>query len=217
MKAFVSWSGGKDASLSFYRAMQNEDVEVACLLNMISEDGGHSRTHGISSGLLQVQADALGIPIIQPKTSWQEYEKEYKAVISGLKNKGIQIGIFGDIDVQEHREWVERVCNETGIRPVIPLWKEDREALLKEFIRTGFKAVVVATKAEFLDKEWLGRGIDAKFIEELKAEDHVDLCGENGEYHTFVYNGPIFKKCIDFISGEKVLKDGHWFLKIRKT
>lgn len=216
MNTFVSWSGGKEASLSFYRAMHNKDVEVSCLLNMVAEDGEHSRTHGIGSGLLRLQADALGIPIIQRKTSWQTYENEFKAAISGFKNEDIRTGIFGDIDIQEHRDWVERVCNEIGISPLLPLWKAEREALLKEFIRAGFKAIVVATKAEFLNKAWLGRRIDEGFIEELKAEGHVDLCGENGEYHTFVYDGPIFKKTVDFVSGEKVLKDGHWFLEIRE-
>ncbi len=214
MKTFVSWSGGKEASLSFYRATQNKDFEVSYLLNMIAEDGEHSRTHGIGSMLLQLQADALGIPIIQQKTSWQTYEKKFKEAISSFKNKNILTGIFGDIDFQEHRDWVERVCNETGIRPILPLWKEEREVLLKEFILSGFKAIVVATKAEILDKDWLGRSIDERFIEELKAVDNIDLCGENGEYHTFVYDGPIFKKPVEFISGEKVLRDKHWFLKI---
>jgi len=214
MKAFISWSGGKEASLSFYRAMQNKGIEVSCLLNMIAEDGEHSRTHGIGSMLLKLQADALGIPIIQRKTSWQTYEKEFKEAISNLKNENILTGIFGDIDVQEHRDWVERVCNETGIRPILPLWKQEREVLLKEFILSGFKAIVVATKAEILHKDWLGRRIDERFIEELKVLDNIDLCGENGEYHTFVYDGPIFNKPVDFISEKKVLRDKHWFLEI---
>jgi diphthine-ammonia ligase len=217
VKTFISWSGGKEASLSFYRAIQNRDIEVACLLNMMAEDGEHSRTHGIGSGWLRLQADALGIPIIQRKTSWQTYEKEFKAAVSGFKTEDIRTGIFGDIDVQEHRDWVERICHETGIRPILPLWKEERESLLKEFIRAGFKAVVVATRAESLDRAWLGRSIDEGFIEELKAMDHIDFCGENGEYHTFVYDGPIFRKPVEFTSGEKVLRDGHWFLEIRKN
>jgi len=216
MKTFVSWSGGKEASLSFYRAIQNRDIEVSCLLNMMAEDGERSRTHGICSGWLRLQADAMGIPIIQRKTSWQTYEKEFKAAVSSFRTEDIRTGIFGDIDVQEHRDWVERVCHETGIRPILPLWKEERESLLKEFIRAGFKAVVVATRAEFLDREWLGRSIDESFIEELKAMDHIDLCGENGEYHTFVYDGPIFRRSVEFTSGEKVLRDKHWFLEIRK-
>lgn len=214
MKAFISWSGGKEASLSFYRAIQNKGVEVSYLLNMIAEDGAHSRTHGIGSRLLQLQADALGIPIIQRKTSWQTYEKEFKEAISSFKNENILTGIFGDIDFQEHKDWVERVCNEKGISPILPLWKEKREVLLNEFILSGFKAIVVATKAEILDQDWLGRSIDGGFIEELKALDNIDLCGENGEYHTFVYDGPIFKKPVEFISGKKVLRDKHWFLEI---
>ncbi|KPK41544.1 MAG: ATP pyrophosphatase, partial [Omnitrophica WOR_2 bacterium SM23_29] len=112
--------------------------------------------------------------------------------------------------------WVERVCGEIEIEPILPLWKGEREDLLKEFIRVGFKAIVVATNADFLGQEWLGRQINEEFIEDLKAlRIEVDLCGEKGEYHTFVYDGPIFKKSIDFSIGKKILKDKHWFLNLK--
>jgi diphthine-ammonia ligase len=214
MKAFVSWSGGKETSLSCYEVMQNQDVKVAYLLNMISEDGKYSRSHGIGSDLLRAQAEAIGIPIVQIKTTWKTYEEEFKRAVSDLEKDGIEAGVFGDIDLQEHRDWVERVCKETGIRPILPLWKEEREKLLKEFIQVGFKAIVAATNADFLGEEWLGREINGEFIEGLKAIGDVDLCGERGEYHTFVYDGPIFKKSVEFIIGKKVLKDKHWFLEL---
>jgi len=214
VKAFVSWSGGKETSLSYYRVMQEQHIEVAYLLNMASEDGKHSRSHGISSSLLRLQAEAIAIPIVQRKTTWKNYEEEFKKSLLGFKREGIRAGVFGDIDLEEHRNWVEKLCREIGIMPILPLWKEKREELLDEFIREGFKAIVVATQAHLLGKEWLGREINEKFVEDLKALGNIDLCGEKGEYHTFVYDGPIFRKSIKFTDGEKVLKDNHWFLEL---
>lgn len=213
MKAFVSWSGGKETSLACYRAMQ-KNFGIRYLLNMVSEDGEYSRSHGIGADLLRAQAEAIGSPIVQRKTTWNTYEEEFKKAALDLKKEGIEAGVFGDIDVQEHRDWVERVCNEVGINALLPLWKGERVELLKEFIQTGFKAIIVATNSDFLGKEWLGREINGEFIEGLKAIGDVDLCGERGEYHTFVYDGPIFKKSVEFIIGKKVLKDKHWFLEL---
>ena len=212
MKAFVSWSGGKETSLSCYKVMQNQDVKVAYLLNMTSEDGKYSRSHGIGSDLLRAQSEAIEIPIVQRKTSWKTYEEEFKRAVSDLKKDGIEAGVFGDIDIQEHRDWVERLCREIGIKPLFPLWKEKTEELLKEFIQTGFKAIIVSTNPDLLGKEWLGREINGEFIEGLKTLGDIDLCGEKGEYHTFVYDGPIFRKPVKFIVGEKIFRDKHWFL-----
>ncbi|GLI53740.1 diphthine--ammonia ligase [Thermodesulfovibrio yellowstonii] len=215
LKSFISWSGGKDSSLACYRAM-TKGVQVVCLVNMLSEDGIYSRSHGIGSELLRLQAEAIGIPIIQRKTTWESYEKEFKNTILQLKKEDIKAGVFGDIDLQEHRDWVERVCRETGIKVILPLWNEEREKLLKEFIDLGFKAIVCSTNSEFLGKEWLGRQIDDDFIKDLKDLGNIDICGEKGEYHTFVYDGPIFKKAVKFRMVDRVIKDGKWFLKIER-
>ncbi|HEA46884.1 MAG TPA: diphthine--ammonia ligase, partial [bacterium] len=169
---------------------------------------------GLDSSLLRAQSDAMGVPIIQRKTTWENYEAVFKEAVSELRKEGIEIGIFGDIDMQEHRDWVERVCKEVKIKPLLPLWKEDREKLLKEFIRTGFKAIVVATKADLLGKEWLGRQIDEEFIKDLKRLGNIDLCGEKGEYHTFVFDGPIFKRPVKFAVNRKIFRDRHWFLEV---
>jgi len=215
VKVFISWSGGKETSLSCYRVMQIQNIKVTHLLNMVSEDGKHSRSHGVNSAILKLQAEAMEIPLVQRKTSWETYEKEFKKAILDLKKEGIQAGVFGDIDLQEHRDWVERVCKEIEIEPILPLWKGKREDLFKEFIRLGFKAIVVATNADFLGQEWLGRQINEGFIEDLSALKNIDLCGESGEYHTFVYDGPIFKKSIVFTIGKKILEDKHWFLNLK--
>lgn len=215
VKAFCCWSGGKDGCLSLHRALKK--FEIVHLVNMLSEDGKHSRTHGISSNLLKLQADSIGIPIIQRKTTWKNYEQEFKKVISEFKKENVSYGIFGDIDLQEHRDWVERVCKETGINPVLPLWKEEREKLISEFIQSGFKAIIVATNSKFLGKEWLSKEMNKKFAEDLKKLGNIDLCGEAGEYHTFVFNGPIFKKPLKITKGKKVFRDDHWFYRIKAS
>jgi len=172
MKAFISWSGGKESCLSCYEAMQSKDIEVSYLLNMISEDGRRSRSHGISVGLLRLQSEAMGIPILQIRSSWEDYEKRFKRAVLELKEKGIEAGIFGDIDLEQHRAWVERVCKEMGIKAILPLWGREREDILKEFINLGFEAIVVATS---FDKNWLGRKIDKKFLQELETLEEIDL------------------------------------------
>lgn len=213
IKAFCCWSGGKESALSLYK-LRKSGINIFYLVNMVSVDGKRSRSHGVSSDLLTLQAEAMGVPIIQRKTTWQSYEREFKKAVLKLKKEGVEKGVFGDIDLREHRDWVKRVCNEIDIKPILPLWKLKREELLKEFIRVGFKAVVVTTQANLLSKEWLGRKIDERFITDLKALGNIDLCGEKGEYHTFVFDGPIFKNPIKFIAGGKIFKDKHWFLEI---
>lgn len=213
INAFCSWSGGKESALSFYRAQRN-GVLITGLINMLSEDGKHSRSHGLNPELLKQQGLSAKVPILQRKTTWEGYEKKFKKAILKLKEKSIIAGVFGDIDIQEHRDWIERICKETEIEPILPLWGENREDLLLEFIEAGFKAIVVTVNSEFLDEGWLGRGIDKKFISDLEKTSHVDLCGEKGEYHTFVYDGPIFQSPIEFTIGKRILKNKHWFLEL---
>ena len=215
MKAFCCWSGGKESALSLYRA-KNEGIEITYLLNMLSEDGEYSRSHRIRKDCLRGQSEAIRIPIIQRKTSWENYEREFKSAVLELKENGLEAGVFGDVDLQEHRDWVERVCKDLGVKPILPLWKEKREKIIKDFIEANFKAIVIVTQANLLGKEWLGKKIDEEFIDNLKSLTNVDLCGEKGEYHTFVYDGPIFEKQVKFAVGKSVFKDEHWFLEVLK-
>ncbi|MDA3834217.1 MAG: diphthine--ammonia ligase [Spirochaetales bacterium] len=192
VKAFVSWSGGKDAALSYYRAMG--DFHVTHLLNMVAEDGEISRSHGIRTSVLRLQAEAMDLAIVQPSSSWETYEAEFKKTLSGLKGRGVEAGIFGDIDLDAHREWVERVSKESGMEAVLPLWAEkNRENLIEELIEAGFETIVVATKKDVLGPEWLERRIDYDFVRDISKIKGVDISGEGGEYHTFVVSGPIFK------------------------
>jgi len=215
VKAFCCWSGGKESALSLYRA-KNEGIEITYLLNMLSEDGEYSRSHRIRKDCLRGQSEAIRIPIIQRKTSWENYESEFKSAVLELKENGLEAGVFGDVDLQEHRDWVERVCKDLGVKPILPLWKEKREKIIKDFIEANFKAIVIVTQANLLGKEWLGKKIDEEFIDNLKSLTNVDLCGEKGEYHTFVYDGPIFEKQVKFAVGKSVFKDEHWFLEVLK-
>ncbi|MCK4468240.1 MAG: hypothetical protein KAU60_07795, partial [Desulfobacterales bacterium] len=156
LKAFVSWSGGKDAALSYYRVMK--DFHVTHILNMVAENGEISRSHGIRTSVLRLQAEAMDLAIVQPRSSWETYEAEFKKALSDLKDKGVEAGIFGDIDLEEHREWVERVSRESGMEAVLPLWGEKKRGnLIEELIETGFEAVVVASRKDLLRQEWLGR------------------------------------------------------------
>lgn len=214
MKAFCCWSGGKESALSYYRSKKEKKIEISCLLNMVNKNGKHSRTHRISSALLKAQAKAIGVPLIQRKTTWKNYETEFKKAVTEFKNAGIETGIFGDIDLKEHRDWVERVCKDIGIKPLLPLWKEKREKLLTEFIQEDFKTIIVTTKTQMLNKDWLGRNIDQQFLADLKKIKTVDLCGEKGEYHTFVFDGPIFKNAVNFVTGKKHIKGDYCFLEI---
>ncbi|MBN2406960.1 MAG: diphthine--ammonia ligase [Elusimicrobia bacterium] len=213
-KAFCCLSGGKDSIMSFYRAVKS-GVDVKCFLNMATEDGLRSRSHGLSSCCLSAQAGAIGLPLVRGRASWDGYEAEFKKIISGMKDRGLNTGIFGDIDLDVHREWVERVCAETGIKPVLPLWLMKRDELMKEFVDSGFEAVVCSLNTDMMGEEWLGRRVDAGFVKELTARGDIDLCGEKGEYHTFVYNGPVFKRPLKLDIGEKRPRKNGVFLEIR--
>ena len=211
MKVFSSWSGGKDCSLACYKAKE-AGFEVSHLLNFLAEDGKRERAHGTRPFLLRLQAAAMEIPIVQVNASWEGYETKFKAAVQELKRERVEGGIFGDIDLLEHRAWIERVCNDIEIEPILPLWGHDPEDLLLEFIDAGFEAFVVATR---VNEEWLGQKIDRAFIHELKELDfHVS--GESGEYHTFVTNGPLFKRRIKISKAERVHMGDNWILDIKE-
>ena len=215
-QVFTSWSGGKDSCFACYRAIVS-GLKVRYLANMITEDAKRSWTHGQSPELLQVQAKAIGIPLVQRQTSMANYETEFKDTLLTLKQTGISGGVFGDIDLEEHRQWIERVCHEVDITPHLPLWGQSQDKIMRDFIDLGFEAVVVVTKSDLLGEEWLGRKVDLDFIkhlDELREMKDITLCGEAGEYHTFVIDGPLFNQRIEILETNKVLRDEHWFLEI---
>jgi diphthine-ammonia ligase len=216
-KVFASWSGGKDGCLALYRAKSREGMDVRYLANMVTEDGRRSRSHGISAAVIKKQAGALGIPIVQHPTTSDTYRDVFVKMLKDFKQEGIEGGVFGDIDFNAHREWIEKVCAEAGITPHLPLWLESQKKLVKEFIDAGFQAVVVAVKADILGEEVLGQTVDRKFLAYLAGLDKgITPCGEAGEYHTLVIDGPLFQKRLEITESEKVTRGDHHFLEILK-
>ncbi|MCU0846860.1 MAG: diphthine--ammonia ligase [Spirochaetes bacterium] len=217
MHLAVSWSGGKDSMLACHDAIR-AGHDVTCLLNLISKGSLRCCFHGLDNGLIRDQAGAVGIPLLLKEMSegMNDYEREFKEVLSGLKDTGIDGVVFGDIYLDEHREWVERVCGDAGLAALEPLWGMEAGKTVGEFIARGFKAVVVSCREE-LGEDFVGRTVDGEMIEELKAKN-ICPCGENGEYHTLVVDGPIFKRRIDILEVRSELRDGfwrHWFLDIK--
>lgn len=210
-----SWSGGKDICLACYEAI-SEGFDVSHLLNFVTKDARRSMSHGLSSKLIYAQSQAVEIPIVQRRTTWETYEQEFKGAILELKQTGVKGMVFGDIDLQVHKDWIDRVCRELDIKPYLPLWGKDPEQILNDFIDSGFEAIVVSAKADLFDKEWLGRKIDRNFVRDLRNKSGIHLCGELGEYHTFVTDGPMFKRQIRILSSQKTSRNGYWFLDVLK-
>ena len=218
-QVFTSWSGGKDSCFACYRATIN-GLKVRYLANMITDDGKRSWSHGQSPELLQAQSQAIGIPLVQHRTTREDYEAEFKNMLRTFKEEGIDGGVFGDIDFNEHREWIERVCQAVDITPHLPLWGESQDKILRDFINLGFETIIVVTKPDLLGEEWLGRKVDLDFLKHLdKLRETKDItpCGESGEYHTFVIDGPLFKQRIEITETRKVFRDERWFLEILST
>ena len=212
----ASWSGGKDSCFAYWKAI-SQGLKVGYLLNFINKDSTRAMSHGLDHKLIALQAQAMELPIIQQRVTWETYEAGFKAALEELKLKDITGLITGDINLQEHKDWIDRVCGEVGVEAVLPLWQMDTSQLLTDFIDAGFKAIVVSVKAEFSGKELLGRQVDSKFVAELGQLAQrlgIDPCGESGEFHTFVYDGPPFKKPIRIGRTVPVARDGRWFLDI---
>jgi diphthine-ammonia ligase len=213
-KVFASWSGGKDCCLALYRA-KAAGMNVRYLANMVTEDGKRSCSHGISAAIIKTQAEALGIPIAQRPTTSETYKGVFIKLLHDFKREGIEGGVFGDIDFVPHREWIEKICGVAAITPHLPLWQEDQAKLMEEFIAAGFTAVVVAVKADLLGKEVLGRIIDRKFLAYIAGLNKgITPCGEAGEFHTLVIDGPLFNKRLEITESEKVSRGDHHFLEI---
>jgi len=213
----ASWSGGKDSCLALYRA-QKQGYKIKNIVNFISKKYKRGCFHGIEADLLKLQSELIGIPLVQKEVTddMKEYEREFKEAISSIKDA--EAMVFGDIYLDEHKDWVDRVCDDVGMAAIEPLWQEPPERLIEEFISSGFKSVVVSAQADKFDKEFVGRIVDRDLLDELKSRN-ICPCGENGEFHTLVIDGPIFKRKIEIVESEPVFKEGfwkYWFLDIKK-
>ncbi len=208
----VSWSGGKDSCMALYKAIK-KGLNISHIVNFISENPKKVRFHGTDANLIGLQSQAMDIPLFQKGTSWEEYERDFKAGISELKLTGLKGMVFGDIYLDVHLQWVERVCAEIGIEALEPLWGMDTGALLTEFIELGFKSVIICAKAELIEQKWLGCIVDNEFMQYL-AQKGADPCGENGEYHTLVVDGPLFKRRLELLESHSYERDGYYLLEI---
>ena len=207
-KAIFNWSSGKDSALALYKVLQNTEFEITCLLTSISQEFQRISMHGVRVELLEQQAKSLGIPLeimqIPEMPTMEAYENVMNETLTKLKNQSVTHSIFGDILLEDLRKYREDQLAKIGFEAVFPLWKTPTNDLIQEFMSLGFKAIVVCVNERFLDKSFVGRVIDQDFINDLP--DNVDVCGENGEFHTFTFDGPIFSTPINFEIGEIVYR-----------
>ena len=212
-KNFVcSWSGGKDSCFATMQAIQ-QGYQPAVLLNVLNEAGKISRSHGIPAHILQQQANTIGLPIHLISSSWQDYESNFIAALEHLKSTyQLTHAVFGDIDLQPHRDWEEKVCNNVQLEAVLPLWQQDRKALVLQMLDAGIETIIVSCNS-VMGEPFLGKTLTPALIETIEALG-VDACGENGEFHTLVMNCPLFKNRIQVEFGEKLLHEGYWFLEM---
>lgn len=216
MKAACLWSGGKDSCLALWKA-RAQGLEICYLVNFLSAESGRTAFHRVRPDLIQLQSEALGIPLIQRETASGSYEQVYRGVMRELRAMGIEGLVTGDIDLAEGRAWVEGNCREFGLKAVMPLWSIAPDEVMGQFIEEGFQALVVCVKAQLFGADWLGREVDRQFVAslvEFGRKPGVHVCGENGEYHTLVTEGPPFRKRVSLTPGKKVWSDGYGFLEI---
>jgi uncharacterized protein (TIGR00290 family) len=208
-KLIFNWSGGKDSAMALYSLLQEGTYDVMCLLTTLSEPYDRISMHGVRSELLELQAAHTGIPLkklmLPLMPDMQIYEDSMRSTLEELITQGARAAAFGDIFLEDLRQYREEKLGQLGLKAVFPLWKRPTEELIREFIDAGFKTIVSCVDASKLDRSFAGRIIDHRFVDELP--EGVDPCGENGEFHTFVFDGPLFQKPVPFCKGEVVMKN----------
>jgi len=205
-KAVFNWSGGKDSAFCLYKVLQEQRYDIMCLLTTISLPYQRVSMHGVRVELLDIQAERIGLPLLKiqiPEMPTMEvYDNTMAAALLELKDKGVTTSIFGDIFLEDLRKYREDKLAELNLTGIFPLWKIPTDKLIRDFIDSGFKAITTCVNDKYLDKSFVGRLIDDDFLNDLP--DGIDPCGENGEYHSFVFNAPFFSKPIEFEKGEIV-------------
>ena len=201
MRCVVMWSGGKDSALAADRARRN-GAEIACLVNFYDEETGRVRFHATRTELIAAQAESIGVPLVQRGTTWPGFEPVFLETLDTLAREGIEGVVFGDIHLADVRAWYEVRVRAAGLAHVEPLWAEEPRDLLAEFVESGGRALVTCVEAEKLDESWLGRITDEAFVRDI-ASVPIDPCGENGEYHSFAFAGPLFRRPVPHAPGER--------------
>lgn len=203
-KFAASYSGGKDSALALYRALQ-AGMEPVAMITTYNTNMGRSWFHGIPRELLEQVAQSIGIPLILIPTEGQDYEEKFARELIKLRRQGAEACVFGDIDIPSHLKWGQDICREAGLEACFPLWQEPRRALVEEFVDSGFTARITVVDTARLSDRHLGRKLSREVMASIEAEG-ADVCGENGEYHSFVSDGPMFSRPVDFRFGEKQLR-----------
>ncbi|AIM59108.1 ATP-binding domain-containing protein [Cellulophaga lytica] len=207
-KTYFNWSSGKDSALALYKMQRSNAYKVDRLVTSVNSTFNRVSMHGLRLPLLEAQAKAIGLPLqtimLNADVSMSSYNEVMKTTMQGLITEGYTHAVFGDIFLEDLKKYREDKLKEVGVKGVFPLWKQDTKVLLKELVQLGFKAITVCVNAKLLDESFVGREVDESFFNDLP--ENVDPCGENGEFHTFVYDGPIFKQPVPFTVGEKVKK-----------
>ena len=212
-KVLFGWSGGKDSAMALREVLRGGKYEIAALLTTVTEDYDRISMHGVRRVLLEKQASNLGLALekvlISKSASNAEYERNMKLVLEKYRSLGVSSVVFGDIFLEDLRKYREDKLKEVDFKGIFPLWKRDTRKLAEEFISAGFRAVVTCVDSKVLDGNFAGREFDGSFLADLPAG--VDPCGENGEFHSFVYEGPIFREKIALSRGEVVLRDNRFY------
>jgi uncharacterized protein (TIGR00290 family) len=212
-KVIFSWSGGKDSVLALYELTKRGNYEVVTLLTTLSRDYDRTSIHGIRRILLEEQAQSLRFPLekvlISRNTSSEEYESKMQQTLEKYQARGVCSVVFGDIFLEDLRTYRENNLSKIGMKAIFPLWKINTTKLAYTFIDSGFKAVITCVDSNALDEIFVGRSFDEEFLSQLPTV--VDPCGENGEFHSFVYDGPIFQNSILHKIGEVVLREKRFY------
>lgn len=208
LQTYMNWSGGKDSALCLHKALQSGQYRIPGLLTSVNSVHDRVSMHGVRRSLLQLQAAALNLPLttieLPEQPGMDEYEAAMLQAVNGFKSRGCTHALFGDIFLEDLRLYREKQLAAAGIECVFPLWQQPTAALVKEFIALGFKSVIVCVNEQYLDQSFCGRVIDEAFLNDLP--DGVDPCGENGEFHSFVFEAPIYTHPIAITRGETVYR-----------
>ena len=208
-----AWSGGKDSAMALHELQKSREYKVSTLLTTVTKDYDRISMHGVRRNLLEQQADSLELALekiyISKESSYEEYETKMKEALQRYRKLGVSSVVFGDIFLEDLKKYREENLSKVDMKGIFPIWKMDSRYLADTFIELGFKAVITCVDTNVLDKNFVGREFDKKFISSLPL--HVDPCGENGEFHSFAYDGPIFQKRILFERGEMVLRNNRFY------
>lgn len=212
-KKFVaSYSGGKDSVLAIYRAIQQGHTPVAAIITY-NTDRQRSWFHGIPQSVLASVSEAFGFPIRLVTTTGEAYAQSFRQALAQAREEGAELCVFGDIDIEAHHQWCSQQCEAVGMEAFFPLWGESRRSLVSQFVDCGFTANFTIVDTTRMSDRYLGRKLTHDIINQLEAEG-VDACGENGEYHTFVSAGPLFRQPVAFTFGEKLVEGHHALLPV---